>query len=125
VALDRAPGGVVLSVRDHGPGIPREEHARIFDRFYRAQTARDQNVRGSGIGLALVHYIAEAHGGRVTVESPVADGSGDRRGALFRVFLPAHAVEGTESAETEVSPGIIGKTAEALPDSATADRKLN
>ena len=71
VSLERAPGGVVLSVRDFGPGIPREEQGRIFERFYRAQSARDRNVRGSGIGLSLVRHIAEAHGGRVTVESPV------------------------------------------------------
>jgi two-component system phosphate regulon sensor histidine kinase PhoR len=90
------PGGVVLGVRDYGPGVPREEHARIFERFYRAQSARDRNVRGSGIGLALVKYIAEAHGGRATVESPV---TGDTRpGSLFRVFLPAPIPEGSESA---------------------------
>ena len=73
VTLGRTPGGVVLGVRDFGPGIPREEQGRIFERFYRAQSARDRNVRGSGIGLALVRHIAEAHGGRVTVESPIPD----------------------------------------------------
>ena len=86
VSLARIPGGVALAVRDHGPGIDREEQGRIFERFYRARSARERNVRGSGIGLALVKYIAEAHGGRVTVDSPVGDGGA---GALFRVFLPA------------------------------------
>ncbi|HXU83066.1 MAG TPA: HAMP domain-containing sensor histidine kinase [Polyangia bacterium] len=96
VSVQRTPGGVVLGVRDYGPGIAREEQGRIFDRFYRARSARDRNVRGSGIGLALVKYIAEAHGGRATVESPVV---GDTRpGSLFRVFLPAPIPEGSESA---------------------------
>jgi signal transduction histidine kinase len=93
VTLDRVPGGVVMSVRDWGPGIPREEQGRIFDRFYRAQSARDRNVRGSGIGLSLVRHIAEAHGGRVVVESPVPAPTGPEGGSVFRVFLPAPVVE--------------------------------
>ena len=83
VRLLRTPGGVTLSVRDKGPGIPLEEQPRIFERFYRARTARDRNVRGSGIGLALVKHIVEAHGGRLAVES--APG----KGATFTVSLPA------------------------------------
>jgi two-component system phosphate regulon sensor histidine kinase PhoR len=98
VTLARSPGGVVLGVRDFGPGIAAEEQPRIFERFYRARSARDRNVRGSGIGLALVKHIAEAHGGRATVESPVVGGTGPNPGALFRVFLPAPIPEGSESA---------------------------
>jgi two-component system, OmpR family, phosphate regulon sensor histidine kinase PhoR len=94
VALERAPGGVVLAVRDFGPGVPKEEQGRIFERFYRAQTARDRNVRGSGIGLSLVRHIAEAHGGRVTVESPVRGSTGPDNGSIFRVFLPAPIIAG-------------------------------
>jgi two-component system phosphate regulon sensor histidine kinase PhoR len=112
VALSRMPGGVVLSVRDHGPGIPREEHGRVFERFYRAQSARDRNVRGSGIGLSLVRHIAEAHGGRVTVESPVLTGRAPGPGAVFRVFLPAPIVEGSESAERHA---VGGAAPSALP----------
>jgi two-component system, OmpR family, phosphate regulon sensor histidine kinase PhoR len=94
VALDRVPGGVSLSVRDYGPGIPAEEQLRIFERFYRAQSARDRNVRGSGIGLALVRHIAEAHGGHVSVESPVSPVRGGGAGSLFRVYLPSIADTG-------------------------------
>jgi two-component system phosphate regulon sensor histidine kinase PhoR len=83
VRLARAPGGVTLSVRDRGPGISAEDQKRIFERFYRADNARVRNVRGSGIGLSLVKYIAEAHGGRVDVDSTVG------HGAIFTVFLPA------------------------------------
>lgn len=94
VGIRRTPGGVVLWVRDFGPGIPLDERERIFDRFYRARNARDRNIRGSGIGLSLVKHIAEAHGGRVTVEIPRGS---DRPGVgtFFGVHLPASAVERT------------------------------
>jgi signal transduction histidine kinase len=86
VRLARAPGGVALSVHDRGSGISTEDCKRIFERFYRADNARVRNVRGSGIGLSLVKHIAEAHGGRVDVES--APG----QGATFTVFVPAAPV---------------------------------
>ena len=92
---------VVLSVRDHGPGIEREEQDRIFERFYRARGARDRNVRGSGIGLSLVKHIAEAHGGRVTVECPGV-------GSIFRVHLPAPVPEGAEAPASGVVVGVPG-----------------
>jgi two-component system phosphate regulon sensor histidine kinase PhoR len=104
VSLARAPGGVVLGVRDWGPGIPRDEHGHIFERFYRAQSARDRNVRGSGIGLALVRHIALAHGGRVTVESPIPAALGAGPGSLFRVFLPAPEVVGLDEADPAADP---------------------
>jgi signal transduction histidine kinase len=107
VALDRVPGGVALSVRDWGPGIPVDEQLRIFERFYRAQSARDRNVRGSGIGLALVRHIAEAHGGHVSVESPVPPVRGGGVGSLFRVYLPA-AVE--MNVETPDGPAQAAKS---------------
>jgi len=83
VNLARVPGGVALSVRDHGSGISAEDQKRIFERFYRADNARVRNVRGSGIGLSLVKHIAESHGGRVEVESAPGQGS------TFTVFVPA------------------------------------
>ncbi len=99
VDVTREPGFVVLGVRDFGPGVPAGEQARIFERFYRAQRTREANVRGSGIGLALVKHIVEAHGGRVTLTSPVPDPAGSPGGALFRVFLPAPVpAEGTPAA---------------------------
>lgn len=93
VSVARAPGFVTLAVRDFGAGISRSEQGRIFERFYRAQSTRERNVRGSGIGLALVKHIAEAHGGRVTVQSP-APGATDA-GAMFTVFIPAPVAAGT------------------------------
>ena len=98
VRLYRTPGGVTLSVRDKGPGIPLEEQPRIFERFYRARTARDRNVRGSGIGLALVKHIVEAHGGRLAVES--APG----QGATFTVALPAAPVTVASADPSSAAP---------------------
>jgi two-component system phosphate regulon sensor histidine kinase PhoR len=93
VTLRRAPGFAVLGVRDFGPGVPRAEQQRIFERFYRTQSTRERNVRGSGIGLSLVRHIAEAHGGRVVITSPV-DHEQAAPGALFEVFLPATVAAG-------------------------------
>jgi signal transduction histidine kinase len=77
-----ADGHLALSVADEGIGIPREEQARIFEKFYRAGRSETQGRRGSGVGLALVRHVAEAHGGRVTVDS--RPGAGSR----FTLWLP-------------------------------------
>jgi two-component system sensor histidine kinase MprB len=69
-----------LTVRDHGPGIASEDRDHVFDRFYRAATAR--SLPGSGLGLAIVRDVAEAHGGTVTAED--APGGG----ALLRLTIP-------------------------------------
>lgn len=87
VSLAAREGGVELAVADWGPGIPAEERAHIFDRFYRAKEVRLKPIRGSGIGLALVKHIAEAHGGRVRVESTPG------QGARFAIWIPAAAAE--------------------------------
>ena len=61
-------------MRDHGPGIAEEDLPHVFDRFYRAASAR--GLPGSGLGLAIVRQVAEAHGGEVTAEP--AEGGGTR-----------------------------------------------
>ena len=63
-----------VAVRDHGPGIADEDLPYVFDRFYRARSAR--GMPGSGLGLAIVRQVAEAHGGEVAAEQ--ADGGGTR-----------------------------------------------
>ena len=89
VTLKREGDRIVLAVRDWGPGIAPDEHAKIFDRFYRAQAIRLKPIRGSGIGLALVQHIARAHGGDVTVESEPGKGS------TFSLWLPISDKSGT------------------------------
>jgi len=72
---------VRLAVSDSGIGIAPEHLPRIFDRFYRAGQAGDQNSRGSGLGLALAKWIAERHGAQLTVQSELG------RGTLFSFSL--------------------------------------
>jgi two-component system phosphate regulon sensor histidine kinase PhoR len=74
---------VVLRVRDRGPGIPASERKLVFRKFARGSAAWVGNVRGTGIGLAMVRHIVEAHGGRVTLDSEPGSGS------AFTIVLPA------------------------------------
>jgi signal transduction histidine kinase len=84
VSLYRGNGSVKLEVLDHGIGIPRGEHRRIFEKFYRAEDPLVHNTKGSGLGLSLVRHIVEAHQGEIRVES--APGQGSR----FVITLPIH-----------------------------------
>ena len=68
-------GWLVIAVTDRGLGIAPEEQAKIFEKFYRVGRSDTQGRRGSGVGLALVRHVAEAHGGDVTVESAPGEGS--------------------------------------------------
>jgi signal transduction histidine kinase/tetratricopeptide (TPR) repeat protein len=65
----------LISVADHGVGIPKEEMKKIFGKFYRISTARTKETKGSGLGLTLVKHIVEAHRGTIEVESEVLKGS--------------------------------------------------
>ncbi len=71
----RRPATLRLWVEDAGEGIPLEEHERIFERFYRRGSELRRETQGIGLGLAIVKYVAQAHGGRVSVRSAVGQGS--------------------------------------------------
>jgi signal transduction histidine kinase len=81
--LRKGDGGAVIEVRDHGRGIPADEHERVFDGFYRASNAGE--VRGAGLGLSLVRHFARAHGGDANA-SPRPGG-----GTTIRLWLPLAA----------------------------------
>lgn len=75
--------GVVIAVRDAGFGVPSRERKEIFRKFVRGEKAKQLGIKGTGLGLALVSHIVEAHGGRIELESEEGAGS------TFRLVLPA------------------------------------
>jgi signal transduction histidine kinase len=77
-----SPTSVTLSVTDDGPGIPAEELARIFDRFYRTQGPRPSDSGGAGLGLAITKRLVDLHGGQVAAENVSPSG------ARFSIILP-------------------------------------
>lgn len=81
---------VAIEVIDNGVGIPKHQQKNIFERFYRSNELLSREVEGSGLGLALVKYIAEAHGGKVTVQSPIFERSEGEVGfgSKFTLLLP-------------------------------------
>jgi heavy metal sensor kinase len=82
LALSRDKDHARLSIADSGIGIPPEDQARIFDRFYRTDAARAHDKKGTGLGLSICKWIAEAHRGRIEVQSTMGQGS------QFTVVLP-------------------------------------
>jgi heavy metal sensor kinase len=76
-------GQAIVEVIDQGPGVSLKHQSRIFDRFYRVDTARSREWGGAGLGLAIARWAVEAHGGQITLES--AEG----KGSTFRVSLPS------------------------------------
>lgn len=86
VRLDTDARSAILEVEDTGVGIPREHHARIFERFYRVDKARSRELEGTGLGLSIVKHICRTFGGSISVESDAG------RGSTFRVRFPLSAI---------------------------------
>ena len=82
VRAERRDGEVAIAVEDHGIGIPRSEQAGVFRRFVRGVEAQRNGIKGTGIGLAMVQHIVQAHDGRVELESAPGQGS------VFTIRLP-------------------------------------
>lgn len=83
VSLDREQSFARIQVKDNGKGIQPDFIPFIFDRFSQADSSSTRQVGGLGLGLSIVKYIVEAHGGSVKVESP-----GLNKGSIFTVYLP-------------------------------------
>jgi two-component system heavy metal sensor histidine kinase CusS len=83
LGVEQTQSGLELRVVDDGCGVPREHLPRLFQRFYRVESASSR-AQGTGLGLALVKSIIELHHGSVTLESDVG------RGMTVRVRFPAH-----------------------------------
>lgn len=85
VAVKTEGDEAVVSVADSGSGIPARDLPRIFERFYRVDTARSRHTGATGLGLAIVRHVADRHGGSVAVESELGVGS------TFRIRFPIPA----------------------------------
>ncbi len=91
ISVERRRESIAIDVTDHGIGIAPGEQEKIFGNFYRVGGSSDvHNVKGSGLGLALVKHITEAHGGRVCVNSL------PRRGSTFTILLPIEKTNGKQ-----------------------------
>ncbi|MBE0488380.1 MAG: HAMP domain-containing protein [Halomonas sp.] len=82
VSLEQGADELVITIRDHGPGIPREQRERVFIPFVRLEPSRSRHTGGSGLGLGIARHIARAMGGDITLESPSGGG------LLVRLSLP-------------------------------------
>ncbi len=137
-ALKYAPGSNEILVRvaadanqvrvdviDEGPGVPPDERHRIFERFVRLPSRGDSQVRGSGIGLALVKHIAESHGGRAWVsargDSERGTHVGETKGSMFSFSIPA---AGPRERRLDAAGGhdLLPSRASAAPPPATISK---
>ena len=111
--VELAPGERIrFLVEDDGPGIPADERERVFDRFYRTDSARSRRSGGTGLGLAIVRAIADAHGGWARAsESPEG---GARIELELPGFTPAHAGPEERSRRSAPSSGEDAELGERL-----------
>jgi signal transduction histidine kinase len=92
VTIERVGKDVLISVSDHGEGIPEEQAAQIFEPFYTTKRAGE----GTGLGLSVAQGIVREHNGRITVETKRG------RGAIFRVTLPLEPATAREPSQAQV-----------------------
>jgi signal transduction histidine kinase len=92
--------GILVRIQDSGPGIPKEDQEKIFDKFYRSRFAVVHKKKGSGLGLAIVKAIIDAHGGSVWCES------GAGQGATIGFCLPKSGLIDGPSVTGETIPNI-------------------
>jgi two-component system, OmpR family, phosphate regulon sensor histidine kinase PhoR len=87
VTTEDAYSGILISVKDNGPGISKANQKKVFETLYRVPTGNIHNVKGYGLGLSYVKTITERHGGNVSLESEL------NKGTQFTIYLPAQKQE--------------------------------
>ncbi len=100
---------VWMAVQDEGPGIAPEDQERVFQRFFRGDTAGGRQQGRSGLGLTIVRQIAEAHGGEVRLVSEIG------RGSAFAIWLPAAATDTYEAPSNRHRPSSRRSQTSELP----------
>jgi PAS domain S-box-containing protein len=109
VTGERGPPGITIRVQDTGSGIPREHLPFVFERFRQIDSSTTRSHGGLGLGLAIVRYLVEAHGGSVEAKS-----EGEGRGATFTITLPIRALDPTSPEdETPGSGEVVSGTESA------------
>lgn len=106
VTIEPREKTIAVTVRDYGVGIARQEHKRIFERFYRVDDILARQQGGSGLGLAIVQHVVRAHKGKITVDSEPGKGS------AFTVQLPRgvpHRGSKRETAPAPARPAVLAE----------------
>jgi signal transduction histidine kinase len=110
VELSGSDGTLRLTVRDHGIGMAPEDVDRLFTRFFRARDAEELSIQGIGLGLSIVKRIVDSHGGQVSAESELGEGS------TFRVELPVDISDVYDPDDTaKGDTGDVPEVAERVP----------
>jgi two-component system sensor histidine kinase BaeS len=99
-----------IAIADTGEGIPAEHLERVFERFYRVDPARSRTTGGTGIGLAIVRAIVEAHGGTIAASS-----QGAGQGATFTLRLPIHRPSSTPAGAGLIASGRAAPPSDQIP----------
>lgn len=98
IGVQKTDHGCTLSMSDHGPGIPKEELSKIFERFYRCDSARKTESSGHGLGLSIARIIVMGHGGQLRVRSKVGAGT------TFYIDLPLTQEKLRQGGEVSLPP---------------------
>lgn len=106
VGIRSRDGLAQITVTDRGPGIPAEDQERVFERFYRLDSARSRNTGGNGLGLSIVKHVVSNHGGEISLWSQPGQGS------TFTVRLPEMDTADPEE-QAELPPRTTGAAAPA------------
>jgi signal transduction histidine kinase len=114
VRMDVRPESTIIEIADTGIGIPRNEHARVFEEFYRASNARQMECDGDGLGLSLVKSVVELHGGAIDFSSELG------RGTVFFITLPLAASESAVDSSLARVPLVLSGRRMDCPESANS-----